>query len=133
MSEAQEPQAEEPQPGAQTEAPGSEPKYDVSGQLDKIWHEIKDIAKQLESETRRGGRIARLRFDIRGLRRDFDAVGTRVGAMIYEAQMAGGKRPTLSKVAGYDEAIEKMAGVRAQIAAKEDEIAELQRQDATEA
>ena len=126
MTEQQESQTTEQRTSSSGEA-----KSDAASQLDRIWHEIKDIARQLENETRRGGRIARLRFERRGLRRDFDAVAARVGSLVYEAQMQGGKRPTLSRVQGYDAAIEKMADLRAQIAAKEDEIAELQHQGST--
>lgn len=110
--------------------PGDEDpgKRDLSGHLDRIWREIKELARQVESETRRGGRIARLRFEIRGLRQDLQATAARLGRLVYEAHLAGGKRPALSRLPGYDEAIQRLADLQAQIDGREERIAELRRQ-----
>ncbi len=102
-----------------------EEKRDLSWHLDRIWDEIKQISRQVEQETRRGGRIARLRFDMRGLRREQAEQTSLLGQLIYDAQMASDKRPTLSRLQGYDELIGKIAGLASQIDAKESEIEEL--------
>jgi cell division protein FtsB len=117
---------------AQAGAPEGDRK-DLSWYLDKIWTEIKDISTQIEQETRKGGRIARLRFDLRGVRRDLDAAAARIGHAVYEAQMAGGKRPALARIEGYDELFEKMVLLQADIEAKQEEIAELKKQEDAEA
>lgn len=101
---------------------------DLSWHLDRIWREIKDLTRQVEQETRRGGRIARLRFEIRGLRQDLEGEAARLGRLVYEAQMAGGKRPALARVEGYDAAVERIADLEARIEAKEEHIVELRRQ-----
>lgn len=120
----------EQQQTSQEQAPNaeSEDKRDLSWHLDRIWDEIKQISRQVEQETRRGGRIARLRLDIRGLRRDCSEQAALLGQLIYDAQMAGAKRPTLSRVEGYDDLIAKIAGLHGQVDAKESEIAELKSQ-----
>lgn len=100
---------------------------DLSWHLERIWTELKDVTRQLESETRRGGRIAKLHFDMRGLKQEFETEAARLGRLVYEAQMEGGKRPTLSRVDGYDETVERIAALQGRIEALEEEIAELRR------
>lgn len=119
-------QAEAPQ--AETNEAGQEDKRDLSWHLDRIWDEIKQITRQVEKETRRGGKIARLRFDIRGLRRERAEQTSILGRLIYDAQMAAGKRPTLSRVDGYDDVIAKIAEIDGGIEAKETLITELKAQ-----
>lgn len=119
---------QEAQPGAEGEA-----RKDMYFYLDRIWTEIKEISGQIEHETRRGGRIARLRFDLRGLRRDADEAMARLGVAVYDAHMASGKEPALKKLDGYAAMIDKIAGIKAMIAAREDEIAELQAKEKAEA
>ncbi len=114
------------------EAPGNqaagEEKRDLSWHLDRIWQEIKDITRQLESETRRGGQIAKLKLEILGLRRKATEHTSRLGHLVYEAQKTSDKRPTLARVEGYDELVAQIAAVEAEIEAKQEEIAELKAQ-----
>lgn len=119
---------QQPETGAEAEG-----KKDMVFYLDRIWTEIKEISSQIEQETRRGGRIARLRFDLRGLRRDADEAASRLGHAVYDAHMAAGKEPSLKKVDGYAAMIDRIAGIQAMIAAKEDEVAELQAKEKAEA
>ena len=116
----------------QVDAPEGE-KKDLYWYLDRIWTEIKDVSSQIEQETRKGGRIARLRFDLRGLRRDLDGVAAQIGHAVYEAQMTSGKRPALSRVEGYDDLLEQMVLLQAKIDKKEEAIAELRQQEEAEA
>lgn len=127
MSEEQKVE-QEAQVGAEGEA-----RKDVYFYLDRIWTEIKEISGQIEHETRRGGRIARLRFDLRGLRRDADDAAARLGHAVYDAHMAAGKEPALKKLDGYDAMIDRIAGIKAMIATKEEEIAELHAKEQAEA
>ena len=110
-----------------TQAAGEE-KRDLSWHLDRIWQEIKDITRQVESETRRGGQIAKLKLEIHGLRRKVAEHASRLGQLVYEAQKTSDKRPTLSRVEGYDELVAQIAAVEAEIEAKQEEIAELKAQ-----
>lgn len=118
----------------QTEGPQQESREqqeerrDLNWHLERIWNELKELTRQVEDETRRGGKIAKLRFEIRGLRQELESEAARVGELVYEAQMAGGKRPALARVDGYDECVEKMAALRGRIEAKEEEIAVLRGQ-----
>ncbi len=105
-----------------------EPKRDLSWQLERLWEEIKQITRQVEQETRRGGRIARLRLDIRGLRREVNEHCARLGQLIYEAQKDSDKRPTLARVEGYDDLVANIATIEVQIAEREAQIAELRAQ-----
>ena len=108
-------------------------KKDLYWYLDRIWTEIKEVSSQIEHETRRGGKIARLRFELRGLRRDLDEAAAKIGHAVYEAQMASGKRPALARVAGYDELLEQMVLLQEKIDDKQDAVAELRRQEEAEA
>ena len=114
------------------EEPAGE-KKDLYWYLDKIWSEIKEVSSQIEHETRRGGKIAKLRFELRGLRREFDEIAARIGHAVFEAQMTGGKRPALSRVEGYDELFEQLVTLQAKIDTKEEIIAELRQQEEAEA
>lgn len=119
------PSTEEATPGA---GESEEPKRDLSWQLERIWDEIKQISRQVEQETRRGGRIARLRFDIRGLRREVNEQCARLGQLVYEAQKSSDRRPTLARVEGYDDLVANIASIEAQIDDKEAQISELRAQ-----
>ena len=116
------------------EAAGEE-KRDLSWHLDRVWGEIKDITGQLETETRRGGRIAKLKLEILGLRHRVKEHTARLGNLVYEAQKTSDKRPTLSRVDGYDGIVAEIATVEGEIEAKQGEIVELkaraQEQEAT--
>ncbi len=134
MTEAAEPttttreQQEERSDGASGDAADGEERRDVSWHLDRIWQEIKDITRQLESETRRGGQIAKLKLDILGLRRKANEHTSRLGVLVYEAQKTSDKRPTLARVEGYDGVVADIATVEAEIDAKQEEIAALKAQ-----
>lgn len=107
-------------------APASgEEKHDLPWHLDRVWQEIKDIGGQLESETRRGGRIAKLKLEILGLRHRTNEHTSRLGKLVYEAQKSSDKRPTLSRVEGYDDIVAEIAAVESEMEAKREEIAEL--------
>jgi hypothetical protein len=108
-------------------------KRDLYWYLDRIWTEIKEVSSQIESETRRGGRIAKLRFELRGLRREFDETAARIGHLVFEAQLASGKRPALARIEEYDELFGHMVHLQSQIDAKEELIAELRQQEEAEA
>ena len=112
---------------------GTEDKRDLSWHLDRIWDEIKQISRQVEQETRRGGRIARLRLDIRSLRREVNEQCARLGQLVYEAQKSSDRRPTLARVAGYDDLVANIASIEAQIDDKEAQISELRAQGEEEA
>ncbi|HJO04047.1 MAG TPA: hypothetical protein QGG47_08735 [Acidobacteriota bacterium] len=101
---------------------------DLSWHLDRIWKEIKDITRQLEGETRRGGQIAKLKLEILGLRRRAGEHTSKLGHLVYEAQKSSDKRPTLARVEGYDDLVAQIAGVESEIDAKQEEIAELKAQ-----
>ncbi len=100
-------------------APGDEgageERRDLSWHLDRIWREVKDITRQLESETRRGGLIAKLKLEILGLRRKASEHTSRLGQLVYEAQKTSDKRPTLARVEGYDGLVADIAAVEAEI------------------
>jgi len=107
-------------------APASgEEKRDLPWHLDRIWQEVKEIGGQLESETRRGGRIAKLKLEILGLRHRANEHTSRLGKLVYEAQKSSDKRPTLSRVEGYDDIVAEIAAVESEMEAKREEIAEL--------
>lgn len=116
----------------QVEQPEGE-KRDLYWYLDRIWTEIKEVSSQIESETRRGGKIAKLRFELRGLRREFDDLAARIGHLVFDAQMAGGKRPALARIEEYDGLFEQMVLLQSKIDAKEEQIAELRKQEEAEA
>jgi hypothetical protein len=107
-------------------APASnEEKRDLSWHLDRIWQEVKEVGGQLESETRRGGRIAKLKLEILGLRHRANEHTSRLGKRVYEAHKSSDKRPTLSRVEGYDDIVAEIAAVESEMEAKRGEIAEL--------
>ncbi|NKB90146.1 MAG: hypothetical protein GKS06_18215 [Acidobacteria bacterium] len=92
---------------------------DVGRHLDRIWRELKQLTRQVETETRRGGQVARLRYELRGLRQDREALLTRLGAAVYRAQGDADRRPALRNVLGYDDAIEDLRQVDEQIGDRE--------------
>ena len=100
-------------------------KHDLSDHLDRIWRELKQVTQQVERETRRGGQIAKLHYDVRGLRQERSTLTARLGQIVYQAQCESTRRPTLARVQGYDELITSIDTVSAQIASKRQRIADL--------
>ena len=60
-------------------------KGQVSEQLGRVWSEIKQISKQVERETRKSGRVSRLRLDMHRLRREKLAAQSRLGQTVHAA------------------------------------------------
>ena len=97
----------------------------LTDSIDRLWNEIKQISKQVEGETRRSGRMARLRLDIRKLEREVIEVRGRLGKAVYEARTAAGDDLTLHEVEGLAGGVAALDTLHAQIAEKEAEIAGL--------
>jgi|TARA_B100001750_G_C15401073_1_gene542655 uncharacterized Zn finger protein (UPF0148 family) len=73
-------------------------KGQVSEQLGRVWSEIKQISKQVERETRKSGRVSRLRLDIHRLRREKLAAQSRLGQAVHAALQEHGDSIALSEV-----------------------------------
>ena len=128
QAQAQEQEQEQTSGEALGNQDAGEEKQDLSWHLDRIWQEIKDATRQLESETRRGGQIAKLKLEMLGLRRKATEHTARLGHLVYEAQKTSDKQPTLARVEGYDELVAEIAALEAEIEAKQEEIAKLKAQ-----
>ena len=100
-------------------------KKDLGDHLDRIWRELKEVSQQIERETRRGGKIAKLHYEMRGLRQEVTAHTLRLGQLIYRAQCQSKRRPALARIDGYDELIASIDALSAEIAAKQYRIADL--------
>jgi len=94
----------------------------LTDSIDRLWNEIKQISKQVEGETRRSGRMARLRLDIRKLEREVIEVRGRLGKAVYDARTAAGDDLKLHEVEGLAGGIAALDSLHEQIAAKEAEI-----------
>ena len=105
---------------AEVEAPVSSGQFSES--LERIWSEIKEISHQVEQETRRGGRIARLRLDSRQLRRQLIEVQARLGQAVYEAIASKGGQVRLEEIEGIGDEIATLDRLQLETAAKESEI-----------
>jgi len=103
----------------------SETKRDLGDHLDRIWRDLKEVTQQVERETRRGGKIAKLHYDMRGLRQELSAHTARLGQLIYAAQCRSRRRPALASIDGYDELIASIDALSAKMEAKRQRIAEL--------
>ena len=73
-------------------------KGQVSEQLGRVWSEIKQISKQVERETRKSGRVSRLRLDMHRLRREKLAAQSRLGQTVHAALQEHGDSIALSEV-----------------------------------
>lgn len=98
---------------------------DLGDHLDRIWRELKEVTQEVERETRRGGRIAKLHYDIRGLRQEVTEHMSQLGRLVYEAQRQSTRRPALARIDGYDELVALIGALRAEIEAKRRCIREL--------
>ena len=109
---------------AEVEAPVSSGQ--LSESLERIWQEIKEISHQVEQETRRSGRIARLRLDSRQLRRQLIEVQARLGQSVFEAHASKGGNVRLEEIEGIGDELAALDRLQKQVAAKESEIDDLQ-------
>ena len=73
-------------------------KGQVSEQLGRVWSEIKQISKQVERETRKSGRVSRLRLDMHRLRREKLVAQSRLGQTVHAALQEHGDSIALSEV-----------------------------------
>ncbi len=109
---------------AEVEAPVSSGQFSES--LERIWQEIKEISHQVEQETRRSGRIARMRLDSRQLRRQLIEAQARLGQAIFEAHASGGDSVRLEEIEGIVDELDALDRLQKQVAAKDSEIDSLQ-------
>ena len=86
--------------------------------MGRIWSEIKQISKQVERETRKSGRSARLKLDIRRLRREENEVRARLGKAVYAAREAQGDGISLHEVEGFAGGVAALDALREDIATK---------------
>jgi hypothetical protein len=109
---------------AEVEVPVSSGQFSES--LERIWQEIKEISHQVEQETRRSGRIARLRLDSRQLRRQLIEVRARLGKEVFEAFASKGGHVRLEEIEGIGDELAALDRLQEQVADKESEIDDLQ-------
>lgn len=93
--------------------------------LDRLWEEIKQISRQVERETRRSGRVARLKLDLRKLRKEMFEVRARLGKAVYEAHRAGGADQRLDEIEGYAARVAALDRLHSDAEALEAEIERL--------
>jgi len=102
-----------------TGAQGSDP---ITEGFSRVWSEIKQISKQVERETRKSGRAARLKLDMRRLRGEENEVRTRLGKAVYEARQEHGDAIALQDVEGFAGGVAALDALGEEIAAKEAEV-----------
>ena len=93
--------------------------------IGRVWSEIKHISKQLERETRKSGRSARLKLDVRGLRRQENEVRARLGKAVYEARGEHGDGISLHEVEGFAGGVAALDALSEEIATKQAETDDL--------
>jgi len=98
--------------------------------LERVWSEIKQISRQVEAETRKTGRTARLKMDIRRLEREQQEVRARLGKAVYAARCEHGDGIALSEVEGFAGGVAALDALSEEIAAKQAEVETLRRSDA---
>ena len=101
----------------------------ISDGISRVWSEIKQISKQVEQETRRSGRVARLRLDMRSLRREQVEVRARLGKAVYAASQEQGDSIALSEVEGFAGGVAALDTLSEQITVKEADIEQLRQTD----
>ncbi|MGD8328922.1 MAG: hypothetical protein PVJ49_05755 [Acidobacteriota bacterium] len=97
--------------------------------LERVWSEIKQISKQVEAETRKTGRAARLKLDIRRLEREQQEVRARLGKAVYAARCKHGDGIELSEVEGFAGGVAALDALAEEIAAKRAEAETLRAGD----
>jgi hypothetical protein len=97
--------------------------------LDRVWSEIKQISRQVEAETRKTGRTARLKLDIRRLEREQDEVRARLGKAVYAARCEHGDGIALSEVEGFAGGVAALDALAEKIASKQAEMETLRRNE----
>ncbi len=96
-----------------------------SESIGRVWSEIKQISKQVERETRKSGRVARLKLDIRSLRREEAEVRARLGKAVYAARREHDDSIALNEVEGFAGGVAALDALSEQITAKEAEVEQL--------
>ncbi len=109
---------------AEVEVPVSSGQF--SDSLERIWQEIKEISHQVEQETRRSGRIARLRLDSRQLRRQLIEAQACLGKTVCEAHASKSGKVRLEEIEGIEEHLATLDRLQESVVAKESEIDSLQ-------
>ncbi len=104
-----------------------------SESIGRVWSEIKQISKQVERETRKSGRIARLKLDIRSLRREEAEVRARLGNAVYAARQEHDDSIALREVEGFAGGVAALDALSKQITAKEAEVEQLRQTGAVDA
>ena len=102
---------------------------DFSSHLERIWAEIKEISRQVEQETRRSGKIARLTLEIRRLRRSIVEQTSGLGMAVYKAQQTG-TNPSVSAIPGTDELVATIGRLHDQVKDKQQQIERLRQSTA---
>ncbi len=101
--------------------------------IGRVWSEIKQISKQVERETRKSGRTARLKLDIRSLRREEDEVRARLGKAVYAARQEHDDSIALREVEGFAGGVAALDALGQKITAKEAEVEQLRQAGAVDA
>ena len=101
--------------------------------IGRVWSEIKQIAKQVERETRKSGRTARLKLDIRSLHREEDEVRARLGKAVYAARQEHDDSIALREVEGFAGGVAALDALGQKITAKEAEVEQLRQAGAVDA
>jgi hypothetical protein len=104
-------------------------KGQVNESLGRVWSEIKQISKQVERETRKSGRVSRIRLNIHRLRREKLQVQAQLGKAVHAAFQEHGDSITLGEVEEFANGIAAIDTLSKQITVKEEEIAQLRQPD----
>ena len=104
----------------------------ISDGIARVWNEIKQISRQVERETRKSGRVARLKLDMRSLRREEVEVRARLGKAVYEARQENGDSIALSEVEGFAGGVAALDALSEQTTAKEAEIEQIRQANAVD-
>tara|TARA_B100000586_G_scaffold256281_1_gene219015 strand:+ start:267 stop:659 length:393 start_codon:yes stop_codon:yes gene_type:complete len=100
-------------------------KGQVSEQLGRVWSEIKQISKQVERETRKTGRVSRLRLAIHRLHREKMAAQARLGQAVHAALQEHGDSVALSEVEEFANGVATIDILIEKITAKEAQVEQL--------
>ena len=100
-------------------------KGQVSEQLGRVWSEIKQISKQVERETRKSGRVSRLRLERHRLRREKKMAQSQLGQAVHAALQEHGDSIALSEVEELANSAATINILIEKIIAKETEVEQL--------